>query len=106
MRIPAVVKAYFAADKGRDADALAQVFATDAVVDDEAALHEGIDEIRAWWLAAKAKYNHVAEPIEMTGTGDKISVRAKVTGTFPNSPATLDFLFTLQNDQIIQLKIN
>lgn len=105
MDIAAVVNAYFEADRGHDADALAQVFSTDAVVDDEATLHEGINAIRAWWLAAKEKYHHVAEPIEMTGTGNKVSVRAKVTGQFPNSPVTLEFLFTLDNDKIVELRI-
>jgi SnoaL-like domain len=106
MNIPPVVNAYFAADRGHDADALAQVFSTDAVVEDEGTLHEGVNAIRAWWLAAKEKYHPVAEPIEMTGTGNKISVRTKVTGKFPNSPATLEFLFTLESDKIVELKIH
>jgi SnoaL-like protein len=105
MHIPSVVKAYFDADQGGDADALAQVFSGEAVVEDEGARYEGRDAIRAWWLAAKRKYRHVAEPIDSSGAGNKISVRAKVSGQFPNSPATLEFLFTVNNGEIVALRI-
>jgi hypothetical protein len=47
MQLPSGVKAYFEADKGDDADALAQVFSGEAVVEDEGARHEGVDAIRA-----------------------------------------------------------
>ncbi len=96
MHISSVVQAYFEADKGADAAALAQVFSSDAVVEDEGARHEGIDAIRAWWLAAKRKYHHVAEPIDASGSGSEVAVRAKVSGQFPNSPATLEFFFTVE----------
>jgi len=105
MHIPPVVNAYFEADKGDDADALAQLFSSQAVVEDEGARHEGVNAIRAWWLAAKRKYHPVAEPLESSGTGNEVSVRAKVTGQFPNSPATLGFLFTVENGEIAALRI-
>lgn len=106
MNLPTAVNAYFAADKGVDADALTKAFSIDAVVADEGSLHAGRNAIRAWWLAAKEKYHHVAEPVEVIDAGDKTCVRAKVTGNFPNSPATLAFLFTIENDEIVQLKIH
>jgi len=105
MHIPSVVKAYFEADRGENADALAQVFSGEAVVEDEGARHEGVDAICAWWLAAKRKYHHVAEPIESSGAGNEISVLAKVSGQFPNSPATLEFLFTVEQGEIVALRI-
>ncbi|KAA6133465.1 nuclear transport factor 2 family protein [Cupriavidus cauae] len=105
MNIPAVVNAYFEADRGNDAEAIARAFATDAVLEDEGTRHQGVGAIRAWWLAAKAKYRHVAEPIEMSRTGDEIAVRARVSGEFPNSPITLEFLFTVEGDKIVGLTI-
>lgn len=106
MDIHPVVNAYFEADKDSDAEALARVFASDAVVKDEGGLHEGVNAIRVWWSAAKEKYHHVAEPIEAEGTGSKFSVRAKVAGQFPNSPVMLDFLFTLDQGKIAELEIH
>lgn len=105
MGMPDIVKAYFDADRRNDPDALVQVFSADAVVEDEGARHEGVGAIRAWWVAAKEQFRHVAEPIETTGTGDKVSVRATVSGEFPNSPVTLEFSFTIQDDKIVALRI-
>ncbi|MBO4120426.1 nuclear transport factor 2 family protein [Cupriavidus gilardii] len=106
MDIPTVVSAYFEADKSDDADALVSLFLPDAVVNDESARHQGSEAIRAWWLAAKEKYRHVAEPIEATGNDPEVRVRARVSGQFPNSPVTLEFLFTIDNDKIAELKIH
>ncbi|WP_142850615.1 nuclear transport factor 2 family protein [Telmatospirillum sp. J64-1] len=105
MKLPPVVKAYFEADRGEDADAFARIFSRNAVVTDEGRTYEGIEAIRAWWLDAKEKYHHVAQPLEMTETGDLISVRAQVHGQFPSSPARLEFVFTLENDKIVALEI-
>jgi len=66
MHIPSVVKAYFEADRGENADALAQVFSGEAVVED---------------------------------------LGPRVSGQFPNSPATLEFLFTVEQGEIVALRI-
>ncbi|HEV7367648.1 nuclear transport factor 2 family protein [Arenibaculum sp.] len=105
MELPSAVNAYFEADRGDDAEALGRAFRADAAVRDEGAVHQGVEAIRAWWLAAKRKYRHVAEPIGVTGTGEKVSVRARVSGRFPGSPATLDFVFTLADGGIVGLDI-
>lgn len=105
MDMPNSVKAYFDADRGNDPNVLGNVFSADAVVEDEGARHEGISAIRAWWVAAKEKFSHVAEPIETTAMGDTVSVRAKVTGQFPNSPVTLEFSFITKDDKIVALRI-
>ncbi|MEI2416080.1 nuclear transport factor 2 family protein [Orrella sp. JC864] len=105
MEMPPVVQAYFQADKGSDDQALAQAFAADAVVRDEGIPHEGAAAIRAWWLAAKEKYGHVAEPQESRSAHGKIHIRARVTGRFPGSPAMLDFVFTLEGGRIARLEI-
>ncbi len=67
--------------------------------------HQGHDAIRAWWVAAKAKYSHVAEPVDVTRVADRIVVTARVSGRFPNSPAMLDYAFTLENGLIAAVRI-
>lgn len=106
MDLPTAVKIYFDADRGADPDPLARVFTADAVVEDEGGRHLGLDAIRAWWLGAKAKYDHVSEPVEANRTGDRVLVRARVSGRFPNSPVTLGFAFTLENGSIAALRID
>jgi ketosteroid isomerase-like protein len=105
MAMPLSVKAFFDAGQRADPGALAAAFLDDAIVRDEGARHEGLTAIREWWTAAKRKYRHTALPIEMTGMGDVVSVCAVVTGSFPGSPATLTFNFTLRDRKIAALEI-
>ena len=53
----------------------------------------------------KAKYRHVAQPLETGEQDDVTKVRARVTGQFPGSPATLTFAFRLTGDRITALEI-
>jgi ketosteroid isomerase-like protein len=105
MDMPSIVKAYFEADHRNDAQALLATFAADAAVEDEGNRHEGPTAIRDWWMAAKERYQHVAEPIESTVANDRVHVLARVSGRFPNSPATLAFAFTVTGDRIVALEI-
>ena len=105
MILPPPIAAYFAADAARDAAGLGALFAPDAEVHDEGATHRGPDTIRAWWQAAKARYNHTALPLDQRSDGAKIVVRARVSGDFPGSPAVLDFSFGLAAARIRDLRI-
>lgn len=100
-----VVDAFFKADKQRNFDALTELFLPDAVAKDEGATHTGIHAIRAWWEDAHRKYHHVAEPLETSVAGNKVTVRAKVSGQFPSSPATLNYFFRLEQGKIANLEI-
>jgi hypothetical protein len=64
--------------------------------------HAAID---TWWRDVNAKYQAVAEPLEVNAQGDAHQVRAKVTGQFPGSPITLTFAFRLKDDRIAALEI-
>lgn len=105
MTLPPPIRTYFTAEAPQDGATLAAAFAEDAVVRDEGATHRGPEAIRAWWLAAKAKYRHRAEPLEMTEADDGTVVRARVSGDFPGSPAVLTFTFGLAGDRIRDLRI-
>jgi hypothetical protein len=106
MDTPDSVRVYFDAERGADPEVLAGVFCDDAVVRDEGGAHEGFTAIRHWWTAAKKRYQQTAMPLEMTSSGDAISVCAIVTGKFPNSPAMLSFNFTLRDRKIAELEIS
>ncbi|WP_287179014.1 hypothetical protein [Mesorhizobium sp.] len=43
--------------------------------------------IGSWWEYSKARYRHVAEPLEALTDEHGTKVIAKVTGEFPGSPA-------------------
>lgn len=105
MQLPAPIQTYFSAKAPQEGEALAAAFAAEAIVHDEGQVHRGPEEIRAWWLAAKAKYRHSAEPLEVADVADKTVVRARVSGDFPGSPAVLTFTFGLAQDRITDLRI-
>jgi hypothetical protein len=105
MKLPAPVQTYFDADKAAGDAAPIGAFAPDAVVKDEGKTHVGPDAIEAWWRAAKAQYQHTAEPYEILEKRGLTIVRAKVTGRFPGSPALLTFAFQLEDGRIAALGI-
>lgn len=101
MKLHPSIRAYFGADSAVPLDA----FATDAVVEDEGHRHVGHAAIDAWWRDAQAKYQAVAEPLDVKETGGAHEVRARVTGRFPGSPITLTFAFRMKDDRIAALRI-
>ena len=105
MRLPPAIQAYFEADGQSDSRAVSNCFVPDAIVSDEGRSHSGHDAIGRWWQDAKAKYRHVAVPLETSDHDPVIKVRARVTGAFPGSPATLTFAFRLANEKIAALEI-
>lgn len=105
MKIPAVIERYFAADSLDPSGNLSALFATDAVVFDEQARHEGIDAIIAWSAAAKNEYGHTSEPLDAEEADGDHVVRARVTGRFPGSPIVLTYRFRLEAEKIARLEI-
>lgn len=105
MKLPSPIQAYFDADKDVAGPAPTSAFAVNAVVKDEGKTHIGHKAIAAWWRAAKAQYQHTADPREISEAGGRITVRAEVSGKFPGSPAILSFMFTLKDGAISTLDI-
>jgi hypothetical protein len=101
MKLHPAIRAYFDADVAAPLAA----FAADAIVADEGHRHVGQAAIDTWWRDVNAKYQAVAEPLEVNAQGDAHQVRAKVTGQFPGSPITLTFAFRLKDDRIAALEI-
>jgi hypothetical protein len=103
--LPDLLANYFAAENRSDIDALGACFADHAVVRDEGRNIEGVSAIKQWMRDAKNKYQHTAEPIKIVKRDGKTVVTATVSGTFPNSPVTLDHIFGIEGDRIASLEI-
>ena len=103
--VPEPVAAYLAAEEAKDADALSCCFTEDGTVRDEGQDYHGRDSIRQWKQAADAKYRYVLQAVNAQMHGDKVTVRARLTGQFPGSPIELDHIFKLSNDNISSLEI-
>jgi len=105
IKLPQPVERYLAAEKAKDVDALAECFADNALVHDEAHDHRGREAIRKWKHEADTKYQFVVEPLDASVRENIVMVRARLTGNFPGSPVELDHKFTLANNKIASLEI-
>ena len=105
MPLPKPIKIFMSSENTHDTDALAECFAADATVQDEGRTVKGLKAIAAWRLETAKKYQHTLEPVAAAARDGKTVVSTKLTGSFPGSPITLDFVFTLESGKIAALEI-
>ncbi|MAY09266.1 hypothetical protein ASALC70_01836 [Alcanivorax sp. ALC70] len=103
--LPTPIALFFELSNKKDSAPLDRCFVTDAAVHDEKQTHQGLTEIRNWFIEAKKKYSYTAEPLEMEEQEATVIVRARVSGNFPGSPAVLRYVFELGDDRIQSLAI-
>jgi len=104
--LPGPISAYYVAEQSSDFEALARCFTVAGVVRDEGREIEGRVAIAAWMAEAKAKYHHRTEVVSAREADGGWLVRARVSGSFPNSPITLDQSFRLADGLIAVLEIS
>jgi hypothetical protein len=105
IRLPDPIAKYIAAENGNQLELLEQCFAEDAVVRDEGRSIVGVAAIKRWKAETKAKYQHSVEPLACVEENGRAVVSSRLTGNFPGSPITLQFVFGLRDDRIISLEI-
>lgn len=98
IKLPPVLAQYFAAQNAHDIETMVACFSPDAVVRDEGRDIVGTEAVRAWKKETGAKYRVTAEPLEVRVEKDRTQVTAKVSGTFPGSPANLRYRFGFAPD--------
>jgi ketosteroid isomerase-like protein len=106
MNLPPVIQSYIAASNAHDVKAIVDCFAADAVVRDENAMRHGKIEIRRWATETIQKYKFQFKPLSADERGDETILSMEVSGSFPGSPVTLDYHFTIANDKIQSLTID
>jgi hypothetical protein len=106
VRMPSALATYFAAEDASDTDVLERCFAPDAVVHDEGRVMQGLDAIKAWKLAARAKYQYQVTSKRASTVGTTTTVLARVTGSFAGSPVELTYTFGLAGEKIASLEIH
>lgn len=99
--LPVPLADYFTAP---DHAATAPLFADDAEVHDEGAVHVGAAAVAAWLESVEARYHprYVVEAAHTTGAVTEVSFT--VSGTFPGSPARLRQAITTANNRITRLQ--
>ena len=96
---------YFAATNAHDVTAMSADFTDESVVRDEGREHRGLAAIRAWMKETIEKYDFKVVPLEASRHGLKTIVLVSLSGTFPGSPITLQYQFTLDAQKIARLEI-
>jgi hypothetical protein len=104
LTLPEPIAAYFNADK-HDAEAIAQCFTAQAIVQDEGRTYSGSAAIKAWKIDASTKYSFTSEPFAVVEENGGYVVTSRMTGNFPGSPLDLRFAFRLEHGKIAYLEI-
>jgi ketosteroid isomerase-like protein len=103
--LPSSIERYFEGTNAHDADRASSLFAEDAVVHDEGSDHVGRPAIRAWVQDTSDRYATKLVVESVSESSDATMVVARMSGTFPGSPAKARFLFQLADGLITHLDI-
>ena len=101
-----IIQNYIDASNAHDVNSILACFADDAVVRDENATRRGKTDIERWARETIDKYKFHFKPLSAEKRGTEAVVSVEVSGTFPGSPITLDYNFTVANEKISSLTID
>ena len=104
--LPPIVQSYIDVSNAHDVKSILSCFAEDAIVRDENATHSGKIDIERWITSTIEKYKFQFNPLSAEERENKTIVAVQISGTFPGSPVTLDYDFTIANDKIASLTID
>lgn len=105
MKIPKVIETYVKASNQSDSDLFVTCFTKTATVFDEGETRTGQNEIKKWFQKTRSQYKFQTEPVELKEKDDIITLKAKISGTFPGSPVTLSYRFQMHGGLIQDLSI-
>jgi hypothetical protein len=106
MNLPLVIQRYVDGSNAHDVKGIVDCFTDDAVVRDENAMRHGKIDILRWATETIQKYKFQFKPLSADKRGPETILSVEVSGSFPGSPITLDYHFTIANDKIQSLIID
>ena len=106
MNPPPVIQGYIEASNAHDVKGIVDCFTDDAVVRDENAMRHGKVEIRRWATETIEKYKFQFKALSADERDAETILSVEVSGSFPGSPVTLEYRFTIANDKIQSLIID
>ncbi len=104
-QLPAPIEHYVQIANSGALETVPECFAPDAIVHDEGQTYEGVPAIKNWMAATKKKYGHTIAPLELAERGGQNVLKARLAGSFPGSPITVNFSFVLACGKIRSLEI-
>jgi ketosteroid isomerase-like protein len=106
VKLPSPIQHYIDASNAHDVKSILECFTDAAMVRDENATHRGKIDIERWITTTIEKYKFQFKPLSSQQGDNETVVRVEVSGTFPGSPTSLDYHFTIANDKIASLTID
>ncbi|WP_420149055.1 nuclear transport factor 2 family protein [Spirosoma sp.] len=106
MKLPATIEGFVQAQNEQDFPGFTDYFTDNATVSDEGHTYSGKAAIKQWIQQATEKYQMQAKPIDYQQTGLKAVLTVEVTGTFPGSPAPMQYHLDLDGTLIRSLMIS
>ena len=104
--LPPVIQRYINANNAHDVKSILACFADDAVIRDENETHRGKIDIERWLVTTIEKYKFQFKPLGSQTRDKETIVGVEISGTFPGSPISLDYHFTIANERINSLIID
>lgn len=101
-----VIKTYVDASNAHDVQSVLSCFSENAVVRDEGETLHGRKAIEDWITRTIEKYKFQFKPVTFREDNAEVVVAIEVSGTFDESPITLDYHFTIEGDKILSLTID
>jgi hypothetical protein len=105
MNLPKLITDLIDAQNSHDAVAYSSLFSENAEVFDEGKHHIGRAAIQKWIENSNQQYQTTLKPINYKNEENRSIFTAEISGTFPGSPAVLDFNLVIDNGLIRSLKI-
>jgi NAD(P)-dependent dehydrogenase (short-subunit alcohol dehydrogenase family) len=105
LALPTAIARYLESHETLGANSLDDCFDAAAVVQDEGRSHRGLDAIKAWKAAAKARYAYSLTPLGLSREGETFKLLAHIRGNFPGGQAELMHVFRLVGERIASLEI-
>jgi ketosteroid isomerase-like protein len=106
IKLPGIMKKYVDSSNEHDVKSILSCFSDDAVVRDEGEELRGKKAIESWIAKTIKKYKFQFKPLSADERDNQTVVTVEVSGTFPGSPISLDYHFTIANDKLASLTID
>jgi hypothetical protein len=106
INLPPIIQKYIDASNAHDVKSILPCFNDDAIVRDENETHRGKVDIERWLVTTIEKYKFQFKPLSSQEHPNETVASVQVSGTFPGSPISLDYHFTMVNDKIASLTID
>lgn len=105
MKLPNNIEGLIQAQNNSDSATFATYFTENATVSDEGSTYSGREAIEQWIQQAMQKYTMQLTPVNFNQSGTSGILTVEVTGSFPGSPAIMQYHLALDGALIRSLKI-